>query len=70
MENRLERKVTYEVNLSAFELGAVQSILAMGSIMDKAYKFPSVETAKAPTKKLAYGTKTSEPALVREPAYA
>ena len=70
MENRLERKVNYEVNLSAVESEAVQSILSMGSILDRAYKFPSATTAEAPMKKLAYGTIKHAPRLVRQPAYA
>ena len=70
MENRLESKLSYEVNLNAVESEAVQSILSMGSILDRAYRFPSTKTAEAPMKKLAYGTIKHAPRLVREPAYA
>ena len=72
MENRLESKVSYEINLNAVESEAVQSILSMGSILDRAYKFPSTKTTEAPMKELAYGTVKRASRLVKQakPAFA
>ena len=71
MEKGLESRVRYEANLNAVESAAVRSILVMGNVIDRAYKFPQATTTEAPMKELAYGTRRSGlRRLARQPEYA